>query len=155
MPSSLRRGRSAAGCSACRPDRGLARRVAGGASTTGRRDGLAESVGVDVELTRELHHVLVAHEVAGVLGHDRRAELAGADRPLLVKIAPDLADEDVDAVADLAQAIGLDGIIATIPVGRLGTAAEMAACVSFLSGADSGFITGATITANGGQYITG
>lgn len=33
--------------------------------------------------------------------------------PLLVKIAPDLADEDVDAVADLATDLGLDGIIAT------------------------------------------
>ncbi len=33
--------------------------------------------------------------------------------PLLVKIAPDLADDDVDAVADLALALGLDGIIAT------------------------------------------
>jgi dihydroorotate dehydrogenase len=44
----------------------------------------------------------------------------GADRavsgrrvPLLVKIAPDLADEDVDAVADLAVELGLDGVIAT------------------------------------------
>ena len=33
--------------------------------------------------------------------------------PLLVKIAPDLADPDVDAVADLALELGLDGIIAT------------------------------------------
>jgi len=33
--------------------------------------------------------------------------------PLLVKIAPDLADDDVDAVADLALSLGLDGIIAT------------------------------------------
>jgi dihydroorotate dehydrogenase len=33
--------------------------------------------------------------------------------PLLVKIAPDLADQDVDAVADLALELGLDGIIAT------------------------------------------
>ncbi|GHH75755.1 dihydroorotate dehydrogenase (quinone) [Streptomyces sulfonofaciens] len=45
---------------------------------------------------------------------------AAADRsvpgrrvPLLVKIAPDLADADVDAVADLAVELGLDGIIAT------------------------------------------
>jgi dihydroorotate dehydrogenase len=38
---------------------------------------------------------------------------AGRRVPLLVKIAPDLADEDVDAVADLAVEIGLDGIIAT------------------------------------------
>ncbi|HEY1703232.1 MAG TPA: quinone-dependent dihydroorotate dehydrogenase [Trebonia sp.] len=33
--------------------------------------------------------------------------------PLLVKIAPDLADEDVDAITDLALGLGLDGIIAT------------------------------------------
>jgi dihydroorotate dehydrogenase len=33
--------------------------------------------------------------------------------PLLVKIAPDLADDDVDAVADLALELGLDGVIAT------------------------------------------
>ena len=35
------------------------------------------------------------------------------DRPVLVKIAPDLSDEDVDAVADLALELGLAGIIAT------------------------------------------
>lgn len=36
-----------------------------------------------------------------------------APKPLLVKIAPDLADDDVDAVADLALELGLDGVIAT------------------------------------------
>ena len=40
-----------------------------------------------------------------------RAEAAG--RPVLVKIAPDLSDEDVDAVADLALELELEGIIAT------------------------------------------
>jgi dihydroorotate dehydrogenase len=45
----------------------------------------------------------------------RRADEVVPDRrvPLLVKIAPDLSDEDVLAVADLARAVGLDGIIAT------------------------------------------
>jgi dihydroorotate dehydrogenase len=38
---------------------------------------------------------------------------AAGRTPLLVKVAPDLADEDVDAVADLAVELGLDGIIAT------------------------------------------
>jgi dihydroorotate dehydrogenase len=51
--------------------------------------------------------------------------------PLLVKIAPDLADDDVDAVADLALALGLDGIIATnTTISRAGLvtpAAEVAA----------------------------
>jgi dihydroorotate dehydrogenase len=44
----------------------------------------------------------------------RRADDVTATRvPLLVKIAPDLSDDDVLAVADLALALGLDGIIAT------------------------------------------
>ncbi len=38
---------------------------------------------------------------------------AATDRPVLVKIAPDLADDDVDAVADLAVEAGLAGIVAT------------------------------------------
>jgi dihydroorotate dehydrogenase len=38
---------------------------------------------------------------------------AAGDVPLLVKIAPDLSDDDVDAVADLALELGLDGIVAT------------------------------------------
>lgn len=46
-------------------------------------------------------------------------------------------------------------IIAQIPVGRLGEPEEIARCVVFLASEDSGFITGATITANGGQYFAG
>ncbi|MEZ4392363.1 MAG: quinone-dependent dihydroorotate dehydrogenase [Polyangiales bacterium] len=42
-----------------------------------------------------------------------REALAGRDVPLLVKIAPDLADEDVDAVADLAVSLGIAGVVAT------------------------------------------
>ena len=60
--------------------------------------------------------------------------------PLLVKIAPDLADEDIDAVADLAQEIGLDGIIATNTTvsrdGLASPAAEVERCgAGGLSGA--------------------
>lgn len=55
-----------------------------------------------VELLRPL--LVAVKEVAD--GTARRT-------PLLVKIAPDLADDDVDAVADLAVELGLDGIIAT------------------------------------------
>ncbi|GII77423.1 dihydroorotate dehydrogenase (quinone) [Sphaerisporangium rufum] len=64
---------------------------------------------------------LQAVEVLGpLLAEVRRA--AGRT-PLLVKIAPDLADEDVDAVADLAAELGLAGIIATnTTVSRAGLA---------------------------------
>ena len=61
-------------------------------------------------------------------------------RPLLVKIAPDLNDSDIDAIADLALELELDGIIATnTTIGRSGlrsSAATVAACgAGGLSGA--------------------
>jgi dihydroorotate dehydrogenase len=65
---------------------------------------------------------------------------AGVRVPLLVKIAPDLADEDVDAIADLALATGLDGLVATNTTIardglRSGPDAVAAAGVGGLSGA--------------------
>ena len=44
-------------------------------------------------------------------------------------------------------------ILPQIPVGRLGEADEIARCVSFLAADDAGFITGACLDANGGQYM--
>ena len=44
-------------------------------------------------------------------------------------------------------------IIPLIPTGRLGTPEEIARCVVFLAADDAGFITGSTLTANGGQYM--
>jgi dihydroorotate dehydrogenase len=60
--------------------------------------------------------------------------------PLLVKIAPDLADEDIDAVADLSRELRLDGIVAVnTTIGRAGLASdpsEVQACgAGGLSGA--------------------
>ncbi len=46
-----------------------------------------------------------------------------------------------------------EAIIAQIPIGRLGRPEEIARCVTFLAADDAEFITGATITANGGQYF--
>src|SRR5690606_3716143 len=46
-----------------------------------------------------------------------------------------------------------ESITAQIPVGRLGEPSEIARCVVFLASEDAGFITGSTITANGGQYL--
>jgi dihydroorotate dehydrogenase len=59
--------------------------------------------------------------------------------PLLVKIAPDLADADVDAVADLAVELGLDGIIATnTTVSRDGLASSPAEIAAAGAGGLSG-----------------
>jgi len=65
--------------------------------------------------TPGLRSLQAVERLEPLLATVRRAADQVADRhvPLLVKIAPDLADDDVLAVADLALAAGLDGIVAT------------------------------------------
>jgi dihydroorotate dehydrogenase len=79
----------------------------------------------DLQAAGRLKPVLVAVRAA------LDAAVSGRRVPLLVKIAPDLADADVDAVADLALELGLDGIIATNTTtsrtGLVSPAAEVAA----------------------------
>lgn len=58
---------------------------------------------------------------------------------------------------DMVRAMPSDvlekSILSQIPVGRLGEPEEIARCVLFLVSDDAGFITGSTLTANGGQYL--
>lgn len=85
-------------------------------------------VNVSSPNTPGLRNLQAVEKLEPLLRHVRRtADAASGDRrvPLLVKIAPDLADEDVDAVADLAVAGRrdgvLDGILATnTTIGRSG-----------------------------------
>ncbi|HET9967017.1 MAG TPA: quinone-dependent dihydroorotate dehydrogenase [Streptosporangiaceae bacterium] len=65
----------------------------------------------DLQAAERLRPVLA--EVRSALDAAVDVTAGGRRVPLLVKIAPDLADADVDAVADLALELGLDGIIAT------------------------------------------
>jgi acetoacetyl-CoA reductase len=58
---------------------------------------------------------------------------------------------------EMVQAVPKDvlekNILTQIPLGRLGEPEEIARCVVFLVSDDAGFITGSTLTANGGQYL--
>jgi acetoacetyl-CoA reductase len=60
-----------------------------------------------------------------------------------------IATEMVMAVPEKVR----ESIIAQIPAGRLGDPAEIARIVAFLASDDAGFITGSTISANGGQFF--
>jgi dihydroorotate dehydrogenase len=73
----------------------------------------------------------------------RIATLVDRRVPLLVKIAPDLADDDVLGVADLALAIGLDGIIATnTTVSR----ADLTTCAARVDEVGAGGLSGRPLT---------
>jgi acetoacetyl-CoA reductase len=90
---------------------------------------------------------------AGMIGFTKALAQEGANKGITVNcVAPGYINTEM--VAAVPQPV-LDKIISTIPVGRLGTAEEIARAVLFLAGDDAGFITGSTLTVNGGQYITG
>ncbi|MBU2957001.1 beta-ketoacyl-ACP reductase [Paracoccus sp. 1_MG-2023] len=87
---------------------------------------------------------------AGDLGFTKSLAQEGARNNITVNaICPGyIATDMVMAVPEQVR----EGIVAQIPVGRLGEPDEIARCVVFLASDDAGFITGSTITANGGQY---
>ena len=89
---------------------------------------------------------------AGDIGFTKALAQEGARAGITVNaICPGyIATEMVMAVPEKVR----DSIIAQIPAGRLGEASEIARCVVFLASDDAGFITGSTMTANGGQYMT-
>jgi acetoacetyl-CoA reductase len=88
---------------------------------------------------------------AGVIGFTKALAQETARKGITVNcICPGYIDTDM--VAAVPPKV-LEGIIAQIPVGRLGKAEEIAAMVTFLASEQAGFTTGAVMTVNGGQYI--
>jgi acetoacetyl-CoA reductase len=90
---------------------------------------------------------------AGMIGFTKALALENARKGVTVNcIAPGYIDtEMVQAVPEKV----LEGIIAQIPVGRLGRGDEIADMVAFLAGERAGYVTGATLALNGGQYMVG
>ncbi|CAN7633921.1 acetoacetyl-CoA reductase [Phenylobacterium sp. LjRoot225] len=90
---------------------------------------------------------------AGMLGFTKALALENAKKGVTVNaIAPGYIDtEMVQAVPEKV----LQSIIDQIPVGRLGTGEEIADVVAFLAGERAGYVTGATLAINGGQFMAG
>jgi len=88
---------------------------------------------------------------SGIHGFTKALAQEGAAKGITVNaIAPGyIATEMVRAVPENV----LEKIVARIPIGRLGEASEIARGVVFLTADDAGFITGSTLSINGGQHM--
>ena len=88
---------------------------------------------------------------AGMIGFTKALALESAAKNVTVNaICPGYIETDM--TASIPQDV-LDSIIRQIPEMRMGQPEEIAAIVSFLSSEKAAFVTGATISANGGQYM--
>ncbi len=88
---------------------------------------------------------------SGIHGFTKALAQEGARAGITVNaIAPGYIDTDM--VAAVPPDV-LEKIVAKIPVGRLGQASEIARGVTFLCAEEGGFITGSTLSINGGQHM--
>ena len=88
---------------------------------------------------------------SGIHGFTKALAQEGAGAGITVNaIAPGYIDTDM--VASVPDDI-LEKIVAKIPVGRLGKASEIARSIKFLVSENAGFITGSTLSVNGGQHM--
>ena len=90
---------------------------------------------------------------AGDLGFTKSLAQEGARAGITVNaVCPGYINTEM--MSTIPEKVMNEVILPQIPVGRLGEADEIARCVAFLASDDAGFITGSTISANGGQYLS-
>ena len=89
---------------------------------------------------------------AGDIGFTKALAQEGARAGITVNVvAPGYINTEM--MSTIPEKVMNEVILPQIPIGRLGEASEIARTVAFLASDDAGFITGATISANGGQYM--
>ncbi|WP_105374653.1 beta-ketoacyl-ACP reductase [Neorhizobium huautlense] len=91
---------------------------------------------------------------AGDLGFTKALAQEGAAKNITVNaVCPGYIGTEM--VRAVPEKVLNERIIPQIPVGRLGEPEEIARCVVFLASDEAGFITGSTLSANGGQFMAG
>jgi acetoacetyl-CoA reductase len=90
---------------------------------------------------------------AGDIGFTKALAQEGARAGITVNVvAPGYINTEM--MAGIKPEVMQGTILPAIPVGRLGEPEEIARCVAFLASDAAGFITGSTLSANGGQYLS-
>ena len=118
---------------------------------TGRKYGRIVNIGSINGQAGQYGQVNYAAAKSGIHGFTKALAQEGARSNVTVNaIAPGYIDTDM--VAAVPEDV-LGKIVAKIPVGRLGKAEEIARGVAFLVDENAGFVTGSTLSINGGQHM--
>ena len=118
---------------------------------SGRKFGRIVNIGSINGQAGQYGQVNYAAAKSGIHGFTKALAQEGARFGITVNaIAPGYIDTDMVAAV---PAPVLEKIVAKIPVGRLGKAEEIARAVAFLVAEDAGFVTGSTLSINGGQHM--
>jgi len=118
---------------------------------TGRKYGRVVNIGSINGQAGQYGQVNYAAAKSGIHGFTKALAQEGARFGVTVNaIAPGYIDTDM--VAAVPEDV-LAKIVAKIPVGRLGKAEEIARAVAFLVDENAGFVTGSTLSINGGQHM--
>jgi acetoacetyl-CoA reductase len=121
------------------------------AGMSGRKYGRVVNIGSINGQAGQYGQVNYAAAKSGIHGFTKALAQEGARLGVTVNaIAPGYIDTDM--VAAVPEDV-LQKIVAKIPVGRLGKAEEIARTVAFLVDENAGFITGSTLSVNGGQHM--
>jgi acetoacetyl-CoA reductase len=117
----------------------------------GRKFGRIVNIGSINGQAGQYGQVNYAAAKSGIHGFTKALAQEGARAGVTVNaIAPGYIDTEM--VASVPEEV-LQKIVAKIPVGRLGSASEIARGVLFLCGEEAGFVTGSTLSINGGQHM--
>src|SRR3954470_21331368 len=116
-----------------------------------RRYGRIVNIGSVVGTTGNPGQVNYAAAKAGLMGLSKALAAEVASRHITVNVvAPGfIASPMTDALGEKQR----DAILATVPMGRLGTGSEIGAAVVFLASAEAAYVTGQTIHVNGGMAM--
>ncbi len=116
-----------------------------------RRYGRIISIGSVVGTTGNPGQGNYAASKAGLIGMSKALAAEVASRNITVNVvAPGFIESPMTQALNDKQR---EGILSDVPMGRLGTGADVAAAVAYLASAEAGYVTGQTLHVNGGMTM--
>src|SRR2546425_12754584 len=136
------------------PEGGLLRPPRGASANEAAARGAPHHRLIDRRSAGEAFHSHYAASKSGLFGLTKSLAVEAAPDGVLVNcVAPGWVDTDMAAPA--LKGAGMEAVLATIPLGRLGTPEEIAGAILFLASPFASYVTGEVLNVNGGSVLCG